>query len=150
MKVFYLTLLLLLALVVILPFPANAAQNPRRGVECRVFSKLYTSWHSQTTPKIDHATIAQELSTKLAMDISTLNLADETLRKIQTKLVTDLQAVAGVFRNIREGELVGDPYVIDRHLPDLQTLTANINSTTQELNKYCRGIWGYRAIPVDK
>ncbi|MFN3361763.1 MAG: hypothetical protein ACK421_10115 [Pseudanabaenaceae cyanobacterium] len=142
-------LLLVLVLVLTLPLPAAAVQSPRRGVECRVFSKLYNNWHSQAAPKIDHPTIAQAFTEQLGSDVSALNLQDPTLQTIQQQLVSGLQAMAEVFKNIREGQLVGDPYVLERNLPYLQSLTASLNLNTKQLNDYCKGVWGYRALPVE-
>lgn len=125
--------------------PVAAANSPRRSVECRVFSKLYSSLHSQVQ-RLDQVTVAQQFMFKLENDIGALNLEDPTLKQIQQKYVADFHEMALVFKNMREGQLVGDARVIDRMLPYLQTTSQSINASTKELNNYCQKVWGFQPI----
>lgn len=129
----------------LITMPVSAASNPRRSVECRVFSKLYTSLHDGVK-SLDQVTIAQQFMFKLENDIGALNLEDPTLQRIQQKYTKDFHEMALIFKNMREGQLVGDQQVMARMLPYFQTTSESINASSKELNNYCKGVWGFKPI----
>ncbi len=148
MGIFYRALALVLACWLFC-LPAVAAQSPRRSVECRVFSKLYASLH-EGVKSLDQAGIAQQLMFRLESDIGALNLEDPQLQEIQRQYVADFHEMGLVFKNIREGQLVGDDRVVERMLPYFQTTNDSINANTKQLNTYCQKVWGFKPIGVEK
>ncbi len=129
----------------LITMPVSAANSPRRSVECRVFSKLYTSIHDRVK-SLDQVAIAQQFMFQLENDIGALNLEDPTLQKLQKNYINDFHEMALVFKNIREGQLVGDQQVMERMLPYFQTTSESINANSKELNNYCKGVWGFKPI----
>ncbi len=132
----------------VLTLPVAATTSPRRGVECRVLSKFYHTLHDQVK-SLDQVAVAQQLMFRLEKDMGALNLEDKTLQDIQKSYVTDFHEMGLVFKNIREGQLVGDEHVMERMLPYFQTTATSINSTSARLNDYCKGVWGYKPLPKD-